>query len=71
MNIAGIVSIFGIFVAVWWVGRRMANAFDRYELMKDQRNTKEGAVGRRRNTDTIRRAVPPGVRPAARASGSR
>ena len=75
MNIAEIVSIFGIFVVVWWIGRRAADAFDRYELMKDQRKTKENgrleAVRRRGITDRGGAAMQPGARPPARASGSR
>lgn len=73
MNIAEIVSIFGIFVVVWWVGRKAADAFERYELMKDQRKTdghgRLDTVGRRRNTDRVRAAGH--SRPAARAGGSR
>ncbi len=37
--------IFGIFVIIWWIGRRLAQAFDRYELMKEQR--KNDGNGRR------------------------
>ena len=74
MNIAEIVSIFGIFVVVWWIGRRAADAFERYELMKDQRNTDRSgrldAVGRRRNADTDRVRAAMQSRPPARAMTS-
>ena len=75
MNIAEIVSIFGIFVVVWWIGRRAASAFERYELMKDQRKTDRSgrvdAMGRRRSTDTDRVRATMQSGPPARASGSR
>ena len=37
MSIAEFFAILGIFVIVWWIGRKVAQALDRYELMKGQR----------------------------------
>ena len=37
MTIAEFFAILGIFVIVWWIGRKVAQALDRYELMKGQR----------------------------------
>ena len=53
MNAAEIFGLFGIFVIVWWIGRRLGHALDRYELMKEQRKNdgtgRRNAVGRPRN----------------------
>jgi len=63
MNAAEIFGIFGIFVIIWWVGRRLAQAFDRYELMKEQRkhdgNGRRNPVGRSRNADLLRASARP------------
>jgi len=45
MNVTEFFAVFGIFVVMWWIGRRVAQAMDRYELMK--RQCKTGAVERR------------------------
>jgi hypothetical protein len=77
MNLTEILAIFGVFVVMWWVGRRAAHALDRYELMKDQRKAKteaierRDAISRRRNSDRPRVAMESHARPSARASGSR
>jgi len=68
MNAAGVLAIFGIFVIVWWVGRRVAQALDRYELMKNQRKRQGNGhldTTSRSRADRVRVRVHP------RASGSR
>ena len=59
MNAAEFFAAFGIFVSIWWIGRRVAHALDRYELMKEQRRKIEGnghrdKMGRQRNTEMPR-----------------
>ena len=45
MTVTEFFAVFGIFAIMWWIGRRVAQALDRYELMK--RQCKTGAVERR------------------------
>ena len=64
MNAAEIFGIFGIFVIIWWIGRRVAQAFDRYELMKEQRENdgngrRNAVVGRPRNADMLHASARP------------
>jgi hypothetical protein len=63
MNAAEIFGLFGIFVIIWWIGRRVGDALDRYELMKEQRNNdgngRRNAVGRPRNADVLRAPARP------------
>ena len=65
MNVTEFFAVFGILVIMWWIGRRVAQALDRYELMKRQCETKIEARERRerrsepRTTHTARYAVHP------------
>jgi len=36
MNVTEFFAVVGILVVMWWIGRRVAQAMDRYELMKRQ-----------------------------------
>jgi len=67
MSIAEFFAILGIFVVVWWIGRKVAQALDQYELMKGQRRNDRGGPrgGMRRNTGM------PGFPVHPRPNGSR
>lgn len=75
MNLTEMFAIFGIFVVMWWIGRRLVRAIERYDLMKNQCKSHEIAhrepVRRRRSTDRVTVAVQSRAGPRARASGSR
>jgi len=36
MNVTEFFAVVGILIVMWWIGRRVAQAMDRYELMKRQ-----------------------------------
>ena len=75
MNLTEMFAIFGIFVVMWWIGRRLVRAIERYDLMKYQCKSlaiaRREPARRRRSANRVTGAVQSRADPRARASGSR